>query len=154
MGEYLPFLFAIAYVIYGFYNNLKKAQEEAKTRNPAKPWDAGQSPEKEESPWEREVTPQPVWPSYTEPEPILVKEVQRPGSYEPKYESVYQQPVYQQPVYEGYVKPKSARKKKSTIPTSVNISDGINQQGGAGKVYEFDMRDAVIKKAILDRPQY
>jgi len=149
MGEYLPFLFAIAYVIYGFYNNLKKAQEEAKKRNPAKPWDAGQTPEKEEWPWEKEVTSQPAWPSYTEPEPILVKEVRHPDYHEPKYESVYQQPAYAE-----YVKPKPAKKKKSTIPTSVTISDRINQHDGAGEAYDFDMRDAVIKKAILDRPQY
>lgn len=149
MGEYLPFLFAAAYVIYGFYNNLKKAQEEAKKRNPAKPWDANQSPEKQESPWKKEVSSQPARPSYTEPEPILVKEVHRNDSYEPKYESVYQQPAYTE-----YVKPKPAKKKKSAIPTTVTISDRINHHDGAGEVYDFDMRDAVIKKAILDRPQY
>lgn len=149
MGEYLPFLFAIAYVIYGFYNNLKKGQEEAKKRNPAKPWDAGQTPENEEWPWEKEVAPQPVRPSYTEPEPVLVKEVHRPDHHEPRYESVYQQPVYAE-----YVKAKPARKKKSAIPTTVTISDRINDLDAVDMVYDFDMRDAVVKKAILDRPQY
>lgn len=149
MGEYLPFLFAIAYVIYGFYNNLKKAQEEAKKRNPAKPWDAAQGPEKEESPWERKVTPPPSRPSYTEPEPILVKEVRHPDHHEPKYESIYQQPAYAE-----YVKPKSTRKQKSVIPTTVTISDRINNLDAADMAYDFNMRDAVIKKAILDRPQY
>jgi len=149
MGEYLPFLFAIAYVIYGFYNNLKKGQEEAKKRNPAKPWDGGQAPEKGKLPREKEVMSKPSRPSYTEPEPILVKEVYNPDHHEPRYESVYQQPAYAE-----YVKPKPARKKKSAIPTTVTISDRINNLDAADVAYEFDMRDAVVKKAILDRPQY
>lgn len=149
MGEYLPFLFAIAYVIYGFYNNLKKAQEEAKKRDPAKPWDGGQAPEKPKSQRPKDVLSRPAQPAYVESEPILVKEVYNPESYEPKYESVYQQPAYAE-----YVKPKPGVKKKSAIPTSVTISDRINHLDGAGEVYDFDMRDAVIKKAILDRPQY
>lgn len=149
MGEYLPFLFAIAYVIYGFYNNLKKAQEEAKKRNPSRPWDADQQEGKRETPRNKPVPQMPAPPVYAEPEPILVKEVYQPERWEPKYE-----PVYQEPAYQEYVKPKApARKKKSVIPTNVSISDRINPEEGS-PAYQFDMRDAVIKKAILDRPQY
>jgi len=153
MGEYLPFLFAIAYVVYGFYNNFKKGQEEARKRNPSQPWEGEQDrgkqkPQRSTPSQGKSLQGKPVKPTYTTAEPILVKEVYDPAHPEPKYESVYQQPAYAE-----YEKPKTAPKKKSAIPTSVSISDRISHHDEE-PAYAFDIRDAVVKKAILDRPQY
>lgn len=182
MGEYLPFIIAIGYFVYQFYANFQKAQDEAKKRNPSKPWEEVENaaPKKqlpkpdfwgqderrypvdpEPVTWRRPATVSPVKPGpvkTVEPEPFLIREVKdHPGSKEPKYVSAYEKPVYEKTVYEKPVfekpfKSKFYQSKKSSIPTKVKVSDQIIHDGTSKNAYKFDIRDAIIKKAILDRP--
>jgi len=154
MEEILPFLAVLAYMAYKVYSNYQKGQEEAKARNPSRPYQEEEiKPFKEW--WETEVLPE---KSILDPEPVKY--------HEPKYEQTYQEPKVERPVY---------NKVKSEIPQTIEL---YNPEIPAEEVIrgreihaphkhkfvasqeeeyiysDFDFRDAVIKEAILNRPQY
>lgn len=160
MEEILPFLAALAYMAYTVYNNYQKGQAEAKSRNPSQPYEDKQPYEAETtSPfkewWETEVLPE---KSILEPEPVKYQE--------PKYEQTYHEPKIERPV---------RKKVKSEIPQTIEL---YNPEEPAEEVIrgreihaphkhkfvaskeeehvysDFDFRDAIIKEAILNRPQY
>lgn len=134
-----------------------------------------QSPAPVPSPWSQQGRDQrPVSPLpkvERKPEPVLVKETFDPHRpYEPTYKREYQEPLYQRPSKQETVKPEKVSTMKRVeishledISQETLFSRSIHQphlhgfksfHHEDGEVYEFDMRDAIIKEAILNRPQH
>lgn len=161
MEELLPFLAGLAYMGYKFYTNFQKGQEEARKRDPSKP-------HSEQAPAE--------YPFWTQSEETYVPENPAPVKpiaekyHEPKYEPTYKEPMIPRPAREVI-----AKEKKSKIPHKVEL---YNPEVPAEEVVknkaihaphkhqfvasqeeevlssDFDFKDAIVKEAILNRPQY
>ncbi len=121
-----------------------------------------------ETAWQKQPYPKPE----TRPKPELVEESydsRRP--YEPVYKREYKEPVYekQKPVKSVFSEKKIPQRVELTHnfedvsdETRKNRSIHQSHRHGSGSIihedqegaYEFDMRDAVIKEAILNRPKY
>ncbi|HXI00058.1 MAG TPA: hypothetical protein VNI52_07295 [Sphingobacteriaceae bacterium] len=166
MGEYFPFILAAAALIYRVYNNFVKEQEKARKRNPAERPDY--QAESEENPMDFQSPAKPVYVPQTE----LIEETYNPEKpYEPIYKHIrHEAPVrekYEQVKYER-IKPETiaVRKYKEEVPNEVALSRVIhaphkhgstdeNEQANERSAYaDFDIHDAVIKSAILNRPEY
>ena len=160
MEELLPFLAGLAYMAYKFFTNFRKGQEEARNRNPSQPY--------AEQPGEN----QPFWP---EPQEVYVPE--KPSKqplqekyHEPKYEPAYKEPMIPKPVREPITK-----EVKTKIPHKVELYNPevpaeevvrnraihephkhkfVASQEEEVRSSDFDFEDAIIKEAILNRPQY
>ena len=150
MEQFLPFIIAGGYFAYKIYTNFQKMQEEAKKRNPALPHD-GKGAEKTRANGPAPSTmPKPSSSRPVKPAPFLVQEVDNPKHAEPTYKSVYEQPLHEKRA----AKSKASRPVKSEIPTRIKLSDKIIHDDVSEEVFHFDMRQAVINQAILERPQY
>lgn len=164
MGEYLPLIIGITVLIYRVYTNFVKEQEKARKRNPAERYDL---PQQEEKP----VIPPPVRPEYI-PQTELIEETYNP---ERPYEPVYKHVRPEAPAREKYeavkyerIRPETAvvTRYKEDVPQEVSLSrslhaphkhgiTGENHQVPERSAYaDFDVNDAVIKSAILNRPEY
>lgn len=161
MEEMLPFLAGLAYMAYKFYTNFQKGQEEARNRNPSQPY---------------AEEPRDSYPEWVEPEPVYVPappvaEQQEPQKYhEPRYE-----PAYREPSVEKQVREPLYREEMSTIPTKIELENPeipveevirnkalhmphkhhfVASQEEEIFYSDFDFKDAIVKEAILNRPQY
>jgi len=167
MEEYLPFLIMLVIAGYRFYANFQKEQEKARKRNPGKRTPETQPAAKET--WERKIEPHAQTSQNHKPE--LVEEVFDPAyPYEPKYRPIYKEPMQAPSVKEekySYATAESAKQAELYNPEvpapEVLRNRKIHKTHPHGFVphveeeethYDFDMRDAVIKQAILNRPQY
>ncbi|WP_069658841.1 hypothetical protein [Arcticibacter eurypsychrophilus] len=150
MEQYFPFIIAGGYFAYKIYTNFQKMQEEAKKRNPAVPHD-GKAVEKTKGKGPLPSTfPKPSSSGPLKPAPFLVQEVDDSKHAEPTYKSVYEQPLHEKRA----AKNKTSRPAKSGIPTRIKLSDKIIHDDVPEEIFHFDMRQAVINQAILERPQY
>ena len=158
MENILPFLLAVAALAFKIYDNFQKEQEKAKKRNPGAP------PVNIPSPKPSTTVVRP------EPKPVYAEKIPE-GRYEPQYKPVYREPA-PPPVYS---EPKIERPKREVplyreninpeIPVEeVRRSRALHQahkvhlkspsEAEEERMFEFDVHDAVIKEAILNRPQY
>lgn len=150
MEEYFPFIIAGGYFAYKIYTNFQKMQEEAKKRNPALPHQ-GKAPGKPAGKGPQPSSlPKPSSAGPLKPAPFLVQEVNDPKHAEPTYKSVYEQPLHEKRA----AKSKASRPAKSGIPGRIKLSDRIIHDDVPEEVFHFDMRQAVINQAILERPSY
>lgn len=161
----MPVIIAVAVLIYRIYTNFQKEQEKARARNPA------------ERPAEMYPSdlPQPgTPPSRYKYEPDLLEETYSP---EKPYEPVYKHIKPERPVIETYrearyqpmtAEPVVVKKYKEENAPEVKLGRAIHapHKHNLLEVHEaeaahersayadFDMEDAVIKSAILNRPEY
>jgi hypothetical protein len=155
MENILPFLAALAYMAYKVYENYQKGQEEARTRNPSQPFE--ERSEEAYSEWRDEQT-------YIPEKSILDKEPHAPEKYhEPRYEPMLptREPVKKEPgvkiprVVELYNPEEPAeeviRGREIHAPHKHKF---VASEREEEKYADFDIEDAVIKEAILNRPQY
>ncbi len=145
MENLIYILAPIAYFLYQGYQNYLKEQEKAKKRN------LGVPPHKEVTSDEEVIS-----------EPMIVKETEA-IELKPDYKLTKQEERIKQRreelVYEkvapnfskDYYNPETVserrlavKKKEKTVVQSVNMSYEED--------YDFDLRDAIIKEAILNRP--
>lgn len=177
MKEYIPFLIAIAIAAARMYSNFQKEQEKARKRNPSLPGGEGAPGQPVPPPPARKSPPVPPKPApplpkpKMKPEPVLIKETTDPRRpYEPVYTREYREPVYEKPVVEKYTPEKRVTPHRVELSNPEDISEetSLNRtihqphkhrfelltHDDEESAYEFDMRDAVIKEAILNRPQY
>ncbi|QNL48509.1 hypothetical protein H8S90_17180 [Olivibacter sp. SDN3] len=141
METILPFI--IAAIVFGFqiYANFKKEQEKARKRNPSQP----QQPRGE------------VVIEYEEAEPHQKKPLRKIRDKEVLVERK-QPEVHQR--YERYTgvlnEAKEVRRTKETRPAyghhSGRLDPYVIDESNLNTYADFDLRDAVIKAAILDRP--
>jgi hypothetical protein len=168
MENILPFLLAMAALGYKLYDNFKQEQEKARKRNVGMP----NSPE-------ADYQPIPSVPSIEtpvreiKPKPVIVEEKFYPEHpYEPKYKSEYREPrpekVFVEPVY------KREKAEVLTVRENINPEKPVQEVRRTRAIHKphqhstavytevveehpyanFDLHDAVIKEAILNRPQY
>lgn len=163
----MPIIIAVAVLIYRVYTNFQKEQEKARKRNPAErsaetyPSDVpqpGTTPphyeyEREQELVEETYSPErPYEPVYKRVRPeIPVREVYKETKYEPM--------VAEKVVVNKY-KEESAREIKLGKAIHAPHKHGITMDEEKEGVQErsayadFDIHDAVIKSAILNRPEY
>jgi hypothetical protein len=168
MENILPFLLAMAAIAFKIYDNFKKEQEKAQKRNAGAP-----SPEGDYHPEIPPVASKPVITREVKPQPVHVEEVpETRHQYEPTYKRDYKEPqpviVAKEPRIEQtraeilVIKEKINPEKPSE---EVKRSRAIHQSHKHGfKTQEveeeenpyahFDLHDAVVKEAILNRPQF
>ncbi len=151
MENLLYILVVVAYFIYQTYNNFKKEQEKARKRNVNIPQEGYNIPE--------EVEIKPIIEKATEavelkPDYKLTKKESR--IKERREELVYEKMQREEPLRDYYnpeMPYRESNKKKATLlaaKVSVNTSrDDFNEEK---REYNFDLRDAIIKEAILKRP--
>lgn len=177
MKEYLPFLIFMVIAIVKFYSNFRKEQEKARQRNPSAPRSEEPSSAKPLPVPVPESIPsaaKPVAEWKSSPEPVVLVEESK-DEVRP-YEPVYRR-EYKEPVYEPIRAPRPSTPEKPVTPHRVELthpeelSDETIQgrrihqphhhrfqksegEGEEEKPFDFDLHDAVIKEAILNRPQY
>lgn len=165
MGEYFPLLVAVAALIYRIYTNFLKEQEKARKRNPSQVPDTYAPAERHETiefPAKEEYTSAEEYPEETyypqKPyEPVASEtwpEYPAVETYkEPKYEPV----KYQAPVIPQYKEDKASEVrigKSIQTPERITITEDPEQEELRSAYADLDMHDAVIKSAILNRPEY
>lgn len=165
MENLLPFLLLAAGFIYKIYSNFQEEQKKAQKRNPSQP--VAKEPEPAERPINRkEESPERRLP------PVLKEDGFDPKHpYEPEYKPIYSG----EPVVKKY----RAENRYETIrPEVVTTQEYYNPERPAPEVVKsrkihephkhqftpyveieerseyanFDLRDAIIKSAILNRP--
>lgn len=156
MENILPFLAALAYMAYKVYENYQKGQEEARTRNPSQPYSQGTEEAYPE--WKEEDI-------LISAKSILDKEEPPAEKYhEPKYERMIEKP-YREPLAKETVKIPAKVELYNPEEPAEEVLRGreihaphkhrfVASQQEADVYSEFDVQDAVIKEAILNRPQY
>lgn len=156
----MPVIIAIAALIYRVYTNFVKEQEKARNRNPA------------ERPGDMPPVSPPAKYEY-HPEPDLIEETYSPERpYEPvykhikpevpvreKYKEVKYQPMVPETVVVNKYKEDSAQEVKLGRSIHAPHKHGMRTEQQADELErseyaDFDMHDAVIKSAILNRPEY
>ena len=163
MEQYIPLLIGLAIFAFKTYNNFQKEQEKARNRKPANPVRETEINHKSQFCGDRSVVK-------NKPEPFLVEEEVNPNNpYEPKYKHLYKEPKTEEKVREDAyqrVKPAASVKEAySETPAEEVISNRIihkphlHSKSKTEKVaeevpYQFDIRDAIIKEAILNRPKF
>ena len=161
MEDILPFLAGLVYLAYKFYTNYQKGQQEARNRNPSKPY-----AEEHQDTYSEWTEPEPV---YTPAPPVV--EHQAPQKYhEPRYEPAYREPRVEksvrEPVYKEEVSriPVKLELENPEIPVEEVVRNRALHMPHKQKFVvsqeeeifysDFDFRDAIVKEAILNRPQY
>ncbi len=159
MEDLLPFVIGLAAFAYKIYSNFKSEQEKARKRDtsmPAEPIDDLYVPEKP-----AESRKKPV----KEPAPFLLEEVVDPARpFEPKYKHIYKEAKVAAPIKEKSSTELSQYGLAVEIPAEEVLQSRKIYERHQHKLervnhdeelpYEFDMRDAIIKQAILNRPDY
>lgn len=162
MEEIFPFLVGLAVMAYKIYDNFKKEQDKAKKRNPASPEAKKEKPVTVPKQGRGEVKPKPV--PMEVPEPVF--------RYEPEYKTVYREPFPQKPAREEY--PERKKREVPSRPASRNPERPVEEVLHSRSIHQyhqhkvelqqedeerhpyadFDFKDAIVKEAILNRPQY
>jgi len=126
METFIPILIAIVVFAFQAYANYQKEQDKARKRNPGLP------PLPEDNARHVKPTSAPV-PSTVPPTAVI----------EPKFEH-----------YSGVMDPRAAtrgKQERALIPQRLMVDAETDEQP-AFDVEGFDLRDAVIKSIILERP--
>ncbi|WP_256009477.1 hypothetical protein [Desertivirga xinjiangensis] len=162
MEQFLPLIIGLAFFVYKTYSNYKTEQEKTRKRNisQARP----QDPEAEPLPSKAQDT--------AKPKPFLYDEKRdTPERYEPQYKNPYKEPMvkpalkeesYQRMQSEVYPEAEPYYREKPAEETIKNRKIHASHKHANAKVkheeehpaYEFDMKDAIIKEAILNRPKF
>ncbi|WP_207426039.1 hypothetical protein [Pedobacter sp. SYSU D00535] len=162
MEEFLPFLIGIGYFVYKTYENYKQEQEKARKRNPSRPV--------------IDVDPEELFvPEKLEKRPIDLPAKQQPadvkGDYErkrveEKYREVTRPEVAKEPAYQTFKEVKSDLYNPEQVSEETLRSRSIHKKHNHGKValalppespaetFEFDMQQAIIYDAILNRAEH
>ncbi len=152
----------IAAIVFGFqaYSNYQKEQEKARKRNPGqsrRPEGEEQAPQEHATPfdWLEELigesrpqqipAPAPQRPAET---PVISEEEPvRDGARNPyqSYSGMFSE--------EELHRKQRERQQKRNRPKIAPVNPAVSEEGSRpGHTGEFDLRDAVIKAAILERP--
>lgn len=162
MEEIFPFLVGLAIMAYKIYDNFKKEQDKARKRNPASGESNEEKPVSVPKQVRGEVKPKPV--PMENPEPVF--------RYEPEYKTVYHEPLPQRPPREERLEP--IKRETMARPSSRNPERPaievlhsravhqphqhkveLHQEDKERHPYaDFDFKDAIVKEAILNRPEY
>ena len=165
MEEILPFLAGLAYMAYKVFDNYQKGQKEARERNPSQPYQ--QEAKETYSEW---IEPEEIYV----PEPVKVEEPVAERYREPKYVPSYKEPIVEKPVREHILKESGrsgipqkvelqdpgmpvvevVRKKAADSPLKYQFVASQEEEEFYSDYSDFDFKDAIIKEAILNRPQY
>ena len=171
MENFIPFIIGIAFFVYKTWVNFQAEQDKAKKRTPSTPRVPQASEKKSTSPVQPSSSKQ---VGGKKPEPFLLEETIDPNNpYEPKYKHLYQK---EKSSYKGAAEKKVTEEKQEQnlynegynpekISDEVKHNRTIHQQHNHNKklhtqdepeeaIYHFDMKDAIIKEAILNRPNY
>ena len=149
METIVPIIIAIVFFAFQAYANYQKEQEKAKKRNPGQPRTPDES---DEYPFDEYPSmEEPSIPDYWEkpaPQHVPQPNVQAPT----RQQHAPVQQVFDE--YSGVVdeeKIRSARRQRQVIPKRLVA---VEEEGGLSVAgdQEFDLRDAVIKSTILERP--
>ncbi len=153
METFIPIIIALAVFAFQAYSNFQKEQEKAKKR------DLGQHPpipeDQAEWPPLPDNNPQrPVAADYWEepiPAPAPPADPRKPYQAQRLPEAVV--PAYER--YSGIVDAERIKRlgkagQRQLTPQRVEVDEGSDT--GRGRDADFDLRDAVIKAAILERP--
>jgi len=164
MENFIPFLIGIALFIYKTWTNYQKEQEKSRKRNPAKPPVAkGQNLP--------DVRYNKTPASGKKPDPFLLEEtLDTNNPYEPRYKHLYQKEAvpekYQEEKSREFaskeLRPYQEGRNPEQVSEEVQTNRKIHQPHKHKKVelheeeaaFKFDIRDAVIKEAILNRPKF
>lgn len=140
METIIPILIAIVIFAFQAYSNFQKEQEKAKKRNlgqPPLPEDNADRPIKEY--WDKpivETLPTERYPPVASPQPSPA-----PHGFE-KYSGVMDT---------GEVTHLRKTHQRAAIPKRLAVNEEAHAQA-ASDVTKFDLRDAIIKSVILERP--
>ncbi|HEY1024565.1 MAG TPA: hypothetical protein VGE26_05325 [Sphingobacteriaceae bacterium] len=169
MEEFLPLILGLIAVVYRIYTNFMKEQVKAKKRDTSKRPDTEISIPAESVP-DREIPAKPVYIPSPASEEVVITPVL---PYEPAYP--YQNPEkhvrkrYEEPKYEPLkaelnvikegrspepVAEEVRRSRAIHAKHSHRIMSHDEEEDGRSAYADFDMHDAVIKSAILNRPEY
>lgn len=153
METFIPIIIALVIFAFQAYSNFQKEQEKAKKR------DLGQQPPLQEDHAEWPPLPdnnpqRPVIADYWEepvPAPAAPADPRKPYQAQRHPEPAVS--AYEQ--YSGFVdaeriKRASKARQKQLTPKRVEVEE--RSDTGRGREATFDLRDAVIKSAILERP--
>jgi hypothetical protein len=176
MDNIVIVLAAVAFFIFQVYSNYKKEQEEAKNRNPAnrRPNTSG-SPQKEAPPameiprWLEDFLPpqetvmQKPKSVYEKPEPVAVPANEHYGSidYQPVKYTPSELPADLLKEYRDLPEKKEIEELKRSVAIHKSHSHEfkrlqpyllIDKVEEEIEVPEFDLREAIIMNAILERP--
>jgi len=164
MENFIPFLIGIAFYVYKTWANFQKEQDKARKRNPGK---------RDPLTSKRPSVPASSTPPVTKKkiEPFLLEEIVNPNNpYEPKYKHLYQKENVKEKISrEAKVElvrmehtTFSEMKSQEELSAETKTNRQVHQLHQHGKTqhqeeevpYTFDIRDAIIKEAILNRPQF
>lgn len=134
MENFLPFLLIVAGVVYKIYTEYKKEQDKAVKRNVNRP-----------------VSP-PVQQRQG-PKPVIVPPVQKREQIPVKSQKPIQRPtVVQRPVKEEIPQEVLRLRKAKEVARTKQAQQLVVIDPEEEKAFEFDLRNAVIQAAILERP--
>ncbi len=138
-------LAVIAYFLFQGYQNFKKEQEKAKKRNLGKPVEAYGIPEEVESEplIEKRTEAIDLKPDYK----LTNREIQLKEKIE---ESVYKKMDYKS--LGDYYNPEKPAIENKPLKVQTKSTEVFKVQHKEDDIIDFDLRDAVIKEAILKRP--
>jgi len=137
METFIPILIAIVVFAFQAYSNFQKEQEKARKRNLGQP-------------------PVPPLPEENAERTIIKPEadVQRRSAAPPQRQAQPIRPAYES--YSGFMDAEEVtRIKKVRKPTLSSLRVEVDEDMNAVSVKDevaFDLRDAIIKSAILERP--
>ncbi len=161
MENLFPFLIAILYFAFKIYSNFQKEQEKARSRRPSQP-----APSQAETAQSLQGKKQAAQTSL--PQPFLVEERYDPNRpFEPQYKHVYTEEVPK----EGFREPSAPKVESRSAVQLQNPEVPSEETLKARAIHKahhhrwepeaeqevvpgFDFRDAIIKEAILNRPDY
>ena len=139
-------LAVIAYFLFQGYQNFKKEQEKAKKRNLGKPVEAYEIPE--------EVESEPLIEKRTEA--IDLKPDYKLTNREIKVKEKLEEAVYKKMDYKSlgdYYNPEKPKTENKPVKVQAKPAEAFKVQHEENDNHiDFDLRDAVIKEAILKRP--
>lgn len=168
---FIPVLIAIAYLIFQGYTGYKKEKEKAAKRQYGKPAPKQQEPQRSEAkqrPQHKPLQP-PIPPverpvSNPSPEPVYTDYTEQPSTYEPKTTEVppslldeYQKMSDYAEIEKLKAEKREALKSNSgreTIRPKLEQleTEELDDVNFRDYEIEFDVREAILAKAILDRP--
>ncbi len=150
METILPILVAIVIFAFQAYANFQKEQEKARKRNPGQP----RVPDSDAQPFDEYPTmEEPPIPDYWQ-EPIPQAPQRDVAPQAQKKKSAVQQAFNE---YSGVMDVDEVRRvrksrQRQIIPQRLDVDDDEIDSNAIGDGQPFDLRDAVIKSAILERP--
>lgn len=142
MEQFIPFIIAALVFGYQIYANFQKEQEKARKRNPKQPVPGDQR--RPAQPQSRPITEKQATKTQHHPAAeIPANRAELSGNYE-SYSGMLSEEEYHRQRRKNKAQAVQDKRKESFLK-EVNIEEERNETG-------FDLRDAIIKAAILERP--